>query len=131
MTIAVGFSPRTAGNTMPRRVATLEIAHHPMPSRTCVATRRPAALRRDRGLKPTATIVSSLRDEIQLRSICSDLSIRSFSFADMKLSFNQTLAMDRPDSSPSRKGTAGDGAKACSPLGREWWWLQYLPRRAS
>ena len=33
----------------------IEIAHHPMPSRSCVATRRPAALRRDRGLKPVET----------------------------------------------------------------------------
>ena len=67
MTVAVGFSPRTAGKTIPRRVATLEIAQQPMPNRSCVATRRPRPLSGvTRGLKPTGTITSSLRDEGRL-----------------------------------------------------------------
>src|SRR5439155_24915272 len=45
LTVAVGFSPRTGADAEPRRVATLEIAHHPTPNRSCVATRRPPALR--------------------------------------------------------------------------------------
>src|SRR5947207_11782650 len=63
MKVAVGFSPRTGADAKPRRLATLEITCHPTSNHSCVATRHPPALRRDRGLKPTATIVSSLRDE--------------------------------------------------------------------
>jgi len=61
--VAVGFSPRKVRNTESRRVATLEsFAGHAI-NRSGVATRRPPVLRRDRGLKPTATIESSLCDE--------------------------------------------------------------------
>jgi hypothetical protein len=82
--VAVGFSPRTGADTERRRVATLEIAYDPTPNHSFVATRCRPALPRDRGLKPTATITSSLRDGIRLRPFCfSDLLIRAFSFAEI------------------------------------------------
>src|SRR5882724_8370752 len=79
LTVAVGFSPRTTGKTERRRVATFDPAIGPAIHRSCVATRRPPALQRDRGLKPTATGVSSLRDENPpddlIRCSCADRSL--------------------------------------------------------
>ena len=74
--VAVGFSPRIREEGDSRRYATrvsfpakpwvkTHGYHH------IVATRRPPISRPTRGLKPTATITSSLRDEICLRSFCS------------------------------------------------------------
>ncbi len=78
LTVAVGFSPRTAGKTEPRRVATIESVVGPATNHSSVAPRRPPIFRPSRGLKPTATLTSSLRDEIWLRSFCFDLSTRAF-----------------------------------------------------
>ncbi len=61
--VAVGFSPRTGADAEPRRVATIDPAIGPAIHRSCVATRRPPISRSTRGLKPTATVMSSLRDE--------------------------------------------------------------------
>jgi hypothetical protein len=61
--VAVGFSPRTAGRKEPRRVATLEPALGCGSNRSGVAQRRRiVCLAAIRGLKPTATIVVSLRE---------------------------------------------------------------------
>ena len=62
MMVAVGFSPRSAA-AEPRRVATLDIAGARPINRSSVATRRLPICRPNRGLKPTATIGSSLCDE--------------------------------------------------------------------
>ena len=69
--VAVGFSPRTAAKTESRRVATLESDLARAINCSSVATRRPPISRSTRGLKPTATIVSSPCDEIRLRSYLS------------------------------------------------------------
>ena len=66
--VAAGFSPRTGAAEESRRVATVESTLGLTVYRSTVATRRPPYCRRDRGLKPTATITSSLRDEIKTRS---------------------------------------------------------------
>jgi len=53
MMVAVGFSPRTAGNTGLRRVATIESALVWAINRSGVAPRRRSISRPTRGLKPT------------------------------------------------------------------------------
>src|SRR5439155_10813027 len=80
-TVAVGFSPRTGADAEPRRVATLESALGRTINRSIVAPRRPPISRSTRGLKPTATIVSSLRDELRLRSYHSSAGNPSFPLA--------------------------------------------------
>jgi hypothetical protein len=61
--VAVGFSPRTATRKMPRRVATFEGALGCGINRSVVAPRRRiVSLAVVRGLKPTASIVVSLRE---------------------------------------------------------------------
>jgi len=60
-TVAVGFSPRSSEERESRRVA--ESPPHRPFNRSSVATRRTPFYRPTRGLKPTATITSSLRDE--------------------------------------------------------------------
>jgi hypothetical protein len=59
-TVAVGFSPRTREGEEMCRVATPD---HSPTNHSAVATRRNRSLGPNRGLKPTATITSSLCDE--------------------------------------------------------------------
>jgi hypothetical protein len=61
MMVAVGFNPRFAVPPNIRRVATAERSHHASPS--SVAPRRGELECLDRGMNPTATIATSLRDE--------------------------------------------------------------------
>ena len=60
--VAVGFSPRIREEGDSRRVATLEFVGLSAINLSSVATRRASLSPPNRGLKPTATITSSLRD---------------------------------------------------------------------
>ena len=60
MTVAVGFNPRFAAPPNPRRVATVERSC--LGTHSCVATRRGRIGALNRGMNPTATVESSLRD---------------------------------------------------------------------
>jgi hypothetical protein len=64
LTVAVGFSPRTAERTVQRRVVTLEPGFGCTINRSVVASRLwfLSFVTILRGLKPTATIVVSLRE---------------------------------------------------------------------
>ncbi len=62
--VAVGLSPRSGTEKASRRGATLESPPHRLFNRSSVATRRVTFIRANRGLKPTATISSSLCDEL-------------------------------------------------------------------
>src|SRR5204862_1665698 len=88
----------------PRRVATFESTLGLTVYRSCVATRRPPVLRRDRGLKPTATIESSLCDEKRPMAfiICSSAgqSLVRYTLPSKVLARERRLAL--PDELPQQ-----------------------------